>query len=202
MPPALPVRRLDQLAHLYPVIRLDFARSYPFDTIAGMRGARQVKLERILGYRLDMVRCAALRSIHRLLSGTPFRPADTTALLLVKEHPGCDQTMLGRALAANRSVGMKVAARLEALGLLERGEGRDRRSKGLFLTPEGEVALADLLARHHGAERILTATLTPHEHEQLLKLLAKVEGAVLAEEAALSAPGAHAEAKNEQGQAA
>ncbi|OYX08526.1 MAG: hypothetical protein B7Z08_09130, partial [Sphingomonadales bacterium 32-68-7] len=82
-----------------------------------------MKLAEIVGYRLDMARCAAQRSLHRLLEETPFRPADTTALLLVRERPGCDQTVLGRALSGNRSVGMKLAARLEARGLLTRGEG-------------------------------------------------------------------------------
>jgi DNA-binding MarR family transcriptional regulator len=146
-----------------------------------------VKLSEIVGYRLDMARCAALRSVHRLLADTPFRPADTTALLLVKERPGCDQTELGHALAANRSVGMKVATRLEARGLLTRGEGRDRRSKGLYITAEGEAALADLLARHARAEARLTSALSTAERVLLLWLLDKVERAVLDEEAGLTA---------------
>lgn len=145
-----------------------------------------VKLDEIVGYRLDMARCAALRSVHRLLDHTSFRPADTTALLLVRDRPGCNQTTLGRALAGNRSVGMKVAARLEARGLLTRGEGRNRRSKGLYLTRAGEAALDDLLARHDEAERRLTAALGPGERDKLLELLDKVERAVLDEETALS----------------
>lgn len=146
-----------------------------------------MRLGEIVGYRLDMARCAALRSLHRLLDDTPFRPADTTALLLIKEHPGCDQTALGKALAGNRSVGMKLAARLEARGLLVRGEGRDRRSKGLYITADGEAALADLLARHKKSEAILAAALDAGEREQLLTLLGKIEQVVLDEEAALAA---------------
>lgn len=142
-----------------------------------------MKLADILGYQLDMVRCAALRSLHRLLADSPLRPADTTALLLVREQPGCDQTMLGRALAGNRMVGMKVASRLEARGLLTRGKGRDRRSKGLHLTGEGEGALADLLERHNRAEALLATHLTPDERATLLCLLAKVQRAVDEEEA-------------------
>ncbi|OYW45110.1 MAG: hypothetical protein B7Z33_04385 [Sphingomonadales bacterium 12-68-11] len=141
-----------------------------------------MKLAEIVGYRLDMARCAAQRSLHRLLEETPFRPADTTALLLVRERPGCDQTVLGRALSGNRSVGMKLAARLEARGLLTRGEGRDRRSKGLYLTPKGEAVLADLVERHRAAEERLVAALSPGEREQLLTLLAKIELAVAEEE--------------------
>lgn len=145
-----------------------------------------MRLNEIIGYRLDMARCAALRSLHRLLDDTPFCPADTTALLLIREQPGCDQTTLGKALAGNRSVGMKVATRLEARGLLVRGEGRDRRSKGLHITPEGEAVLADLLDRHKRAEARLAAALDRVERDMLLMLLGKIELAVLDEEAALA----------------
>jgi len=150
-----------------------------------------VQLAEIIGYRLDMARCAGLRCLHALLADTPFRPADTTALLLVRERPGCDQTELGHALAGNRSVGMKVATRLETRGLLVRSGGRDRRSKGLYLTPEGEAVLADLVARHSEAEAVLAAGLSEAERRQLLDLLEKVERAVLNQESA------HGEARDE-----
>lgn len=142
-----------------------------------------MNLAEIVGYQLDMARCAALRSLHRLLTDSSYRPADTTALLLVREQPGCDQTTLGRVLAANRSVGMKVASRLETRGLLTRAQGRDRRSKGLFLTERGERVLDELLDRHSQAEAILTAHLAPRERTQLLALLGKLQGAIAAEEA-------------------
>lgn len=154
-----------------------------------------MKLNEIVGYRLDMARCAALRSVYRLLDGTGSRPADTTALLLIKELPGSDQTALGKALAGNRSVGMKLATRLEERGLLVRGPGRDRRSKGLYITAKGEEALADLLARHVEAEARLAAGLEPGERAQLLALLDKIEGVVLAEEAELAGCSGEAEAK-------
>lgn len=153
-----------------------------------------MKLAGILGYQLDMARCAALRSLHRLLSDIPFRPADTTALLLVREQPGCDQTTLGRFLAGNRSVGMKVASRLEGHGLLTRGPGRDGRSKGLFITEKGECVLADLLERHKRSEARLASYLEPQERTQLLQLLAKVQRAVDEEEAGLRRPSGVAEA--------
>lgn len=148
-----------------------------------------MNLGEIVGYRLDMARCAALRSVHRLLADSGYAPADTTALLLIRDLPGCDQAELGRALAGNRSVGMRVASRLEARGLLVRGEGRDRRSKGLHLTAEGEAALAALLPRHQEAEKRLAAALAPGERAALIGLLEKVERSVLDEEAALPPEG-------------
>ena len=136
--------------------------------------------------------CAMLRSVHRLLAATGFRPADPTALLLIQAQPGCDQTELGRALAGNSSVGMKVASRLEARGLLVRGKGRDRRSKGLHITPAGEAKLAELIALHEQSEQRITAELEPGERETLLRLLGKIEQAVLREEADLSTSGKEA----------
>lgn len=144
-----------------------------------------MKLADILGYQLDMARCAALRSLHRLLGDGPYRPADTTALALVREKPGCNQTFLGRALAGNRSVGMKVASRLEERGLLKRGQGKDARSKGLYITPEGERVLVGLLARHQQAEDRLASYLAPGEREVLLGLLGKIQRAIEEEESAL-----------------
>jgi len=147
-----------------------------------------MRLAEIVGYQLDMARCAALRVLHSQLADLPLRPADTTALLLVRERPGCDQTRLGRALAGNRASGMKVASRLEARGLLTRSEGRDRRSKGLYITRAGEGALADLLRRHERAEAVIGTYLTPSERDQLLLLLAKVQKGIFDEEARLAAP--------------
>lgn len=144
-----------------------------------------MKLAGVIGYQLDMARCAALRSLHRFLADSPYRPADTTALMLVREQPGCDQTTLGHRLAANRSVGMKVASRLEARGLLTRDKGRDRRSKGLFITPDGERVLEDLLRAHRCAEARLETYLAPGERVLLLELLGKVQRAVDDEEAEL-----------------
>jgi len=132
----------------------------------------------ILGYQLDLTRNAASKSLREHLGDSPLTPARITALLLVRDRPGCDQTTLGRALFGNRSVGMKVASRLEAEGYLERGEGRDRRSKGLYITDKGENVLAEAMRRHAQAEAVLAARLMPEERTTLLNLLAKVRHAI------------------------
>ena len=118
-----------------------------------------MKLADILGYQLDMARCAALRSIHRLLGEGPYRPADTTALALVRERPGCNQTFLGRALAGNRSVGMKVASRLEARGLLT-----TTLLKGCFLCFGTDAVAHERVKRPNSAPQ--QRTLTAHPDSQ------------------------------------
>ena len=132
----------------------------------------------ILGYQLDRTRNAASKSLRHYLGDLPLTPATITSLILVRDRPGCDQTTLGRALFGNRSVGMKVASRLEADGYMERGEGRDRRSKGLYITEMGEAVLGEALRRHAQAEAVLAARLTREERTTLLNLLAKVRHAI------------------------
>lgn len=75
------------------------------------REGASVNLADIVGYRLDVARCVALPSLHRLLDDTPFRPADATALLLVNERPGCDHTQRLARTGFQPSVGMKVPTR-------------------------------------------------------------------------------------------
>ena len=142
-----------------------------------------MKLADILGYRLDMARHAAMRSVHRQLADCALKPADTTALLLVRDQPGCDQATLGRALSGNRSVGMKVASRLEAMQLIVRGPGSDRRKKGLHITTEGKRVLDDAIQRHEKAEAVIARHLHGGERDLLLRLLLKIERAVREDEA-------------------
>jgi len=147
-----------------------------------------MNLQDILGYQLDMARHAAMRNVYRELDGL-LKPADTTALLLVRDQPGCDQATLGRALSGNRSVGMKVASRLEARGLMIRMDGRDRRTKSLYITEKGESLLKEASRRHLQAEAKITAYLEPGDRETLIRLLQKVQQAVHDQEAeALASP--------------
>lgn len=141
------------------------------------------KLSATVGYQLDITAQAALRSLKRFLAGDPLTPPSLTALLHVREAPGCDQASLGRALAGNRSLGMKIASTLETQGLLIRAAGRDRRSRGLFITEEGERVLANAVRRHEMAEKTIAVSLAPGEREMLLTLLAKVQHGIAITEA-------------------
>jgi DNA-binding MarR family transcriptional regulator len=148
-----------------------------------------MKLSEILGYEIDVTRHVALRSLRRILADCPINATFLSAMLLVRDQPGCDQTMLGRALVGNRSLGMKVASLLEGKGLMTRGPGRNRRTKGLYITAAGERTLTETLRHHARAEAILAAYLGPGERDMLLLLLAKVQRAVRdAETDALAQP--------------
>ena len=151
-----------------------------------MSGARaRNRTTQTVAYQLDAILCAMARNFHQSLAGTGFRPRDVRALAVVKEHPGCDQTTLGRALVGNRSLGMKVASRLEEKGLLVRQGGRDGRSKGLFLTSEGERVLGELPKPDTGLTTRMISSLEPAEWEVLRDLLSKIQCTVNADEETL-----------------
>jgi len=128
-----------------------------------------------IGYQLHLAARFALHEAHAALSGMALTPARVTALIHIRDHPGCDQAALGRFLMVNRSAGMKIANRLAADGLIERRAGRDRRSRGLFLTHCGTQALDDMLACLAQAEARFCARLEPHEQSAFLGLLQKLQ---------------------------
>lgn len=133
-----------------------------------------------LGYQLHLAARRVDAHDRALLARLGLTPARYTALIYVRERPGIDQSELGRLLLVNRSAGMKVAARLAQQGLLDRAEGRDKRSVGLILTPEGEAVVAEAAIRLRASPPPVGSpfsTLTECQRAKLLQLLGKVNSA-------------------------
>jgi len=128
-----------------------------------------------IGYQLHLAARFALHEAHEALAAMALTPARVTALIHIRDQPGCDQAALGRFLMINRSAGMKIANRLAECGLIERRQGRDKRSRGLFLTPAGMAALDGTLACLAEAEARFCARLDPDEQSQFLGLLQKLQ---------------------------
>ena len=128
-------------------------------------------LEDNLGYQLQRAARNTLAAGRCALDDLGLTPARVTALMHIADNPGCDQTELGRVLLVNRSAGMKVAGLLSGLGLVERKDGRDRRSKGLFLTAAGARALRDATQRLDQSSATSFGVLDTAEHARLLAIL-------------------------------
>jgi DNA-binding MarR family transcriptional regulator len=98
------------------------------------------------------------------------------AELLVWVSLGRDASpgQLGELLLTDEAGVSRLVDRLETKGLMRRGRGRDRRSRGLELTPSGR-ALAARLRRFAAAgnDRLL-AGFSPNEVAQLRRLLQRV----------------------------
>lgn len=139
------------------------------------------ELQADLGYQLQLAALASGYQARAALAELGLTPARATALIHIREQPGCDQTELGNRLLVNRSAGMKIANALAEQGLIERAEGRDRRSKGLFLTRLGERTLRAAQQRLAQACERTCVGLDAAERRALLTLLCKLNAAASAE---------------------
>jgi DNA-binding MarR family transcriptional regulator len=131
-------------------------------------------LQGLLGYQIQRVHLVMETDARAALAPFDLSPAKVTALTLIRDNPGSDQTALGRALSVNRSSAMKLVNILVERNLIERRPGRDLRTNALHLLPEGEALLAQMLdgARHSDAR--MTARLSAEEVRTLHALLRKL----------------------------
>lgn len=141
------------------------------DTISGSRA-----LAGLVGFQLHLANMRAMQAAREALAGRNTTPAKVTAMLFVLDNPGCDQTTLSRFMHVGRSAIMKLLNTMESQGHVERRSGRDLRSNGLHLTPQGEAFLAEALALIEESDRHVTAQLTRAEQDQLIALLHKLQG--------------------------
>jgi DNA-binding MarR family transcriptional regulator len=131
-------------------------------------------LDGLLGYQLQMANLIAINDAREALAEHGITPAKLTALMLIQANPGCDQTALGRALRINRSSAMKIVNFLEEKGLIERRPGRNLRTNALYVLPDGEKRLKEMLATLRDVDATLSERLTPNERQTLFKLLGKL----------------------------
>jgi DNA-binding MarR family transcriptional regulator len=138
------------------------------------RAKRNGELGRLVGYQLHLCDLIALEDARSALAARQTTPATVTAMFFIRDQPGCDQTTVGRLLSINRSSAMKLIDRLESRGFVERSEGRDRRSNGLYLTAAGSRFLSEVVVLLRRSDAALCATLDSSERAELLRLLKKI----------------------------
>lgn len=128
----------------------------------------------LLGYQLQRAYLAAIEDVREALSPHGLTPAKLTALLLIRDNPGCDQTALGRALRVNRSSAMKIVNALAERGLIERRPGRDLRSNALHLTAHARSRIDAMLAAVRASDDRVTKLLSEGDRGTLLRLLTTI----------------------------
>ena len=131
-------------------------------------------LHGLLGYRLRLAQQAVFRDFADSVPG--LSPGRVGLLIYIDANPGVAQSRLAEAAERDRSTMVGVLDQLEARGLVERRQGKDRRTNGLWLTRAGRSLLARALrgiARH---EKRIAARLSAAERRQLLELLGRIAG--------------------------
>lgn len=135
---------------------------------------RSGMLPGLLGYRLRLAQQAVFRDFAATVP--EVTPGRAGMLLLIDANPGVTQGRLARAVSLERSTMVGVVDALETRGLIERRRGKDRRTKGLWLTRKGRTLLGRVERRILAHEKRVAARLSAAERKQLLSLLAKLSG--------------------------
>jgi DNA-binding MarR family transcriptional regulator len=117
----------------------------------------------------------AVRSRLREQFGTTLPRFDLMAQL-ERHGEGLKMNELSRRLMVTGGNVTAIVDQLEGEGLVERlDEPADRRAFRIRLTRSGEKAFADMARAHEGWVVELLSGLTRREHEELLRLLAKLK---------------------------
>ena len=104
--------------------------------------------------------------------------AHAAALVHLEAYAGESVQHLATVLAVSQPAAVKLADRLAADGLLERGPGPDRRTLALHLTPKGRRASAQVLADRATELDDVLAALDRNERARLEPLLEKLVSAL------------------------
>lgn len=132
-------------------------------------------LDSLVGYGLRRASNAVMADFVAAVGELGLRPALFAMLAVTREHPGINQSALGRALGIQRANLVPLIAELAARELIERRpvEG-DRRAVALHLTAAGEALLDAAEARVRPHEDRMLAGLSAAERETLRKLLSRI----------------------------
>ena len=99
-------------------------------------------------------------------------PVQFGALAAISANPGLDQAGIATAITYDRATVGGVVERLIRKGLINRTVSeRDRRSRELRLTPEGEALYAEALPVVRGMQERLTAGLGEDDRAEFMRLL-------------------------------
>ncbi|MFC3077416.1 MarR family winged helix-turn-helix transcriptional regulator [Phenylobacterium terrae] len=139
-------------------------------------------LNDVIGFRIRRIQNHLSRQFLERITDTQLRPGGFSALALIAANPGLDQTTLARAIGFDKATVVALLDGLESLGWAERRrQTEDRRRHALFITAEGETALARLSRIAQENEAAAHATLTEAEQAELYRLLDKIYAACFSE---------------------
>jgi MarR family transcriptional regulator, temperature-dependent positive regulator of motility len=129
-------------------------------------------LPNYIGFALRLTQCAVFRDFYDCLADEKVTTAQFSALCIVRDNPGLNQTALADALQTETSRIVKLVDMLEQHGYLERlVSTRDRRSSALYLTSEGAKRLEKLCVKVDLLDHKMSKRLRNGSREVLLRML-------------------------------
>jgi len=132
-------------------------------------------LNDIVGFHLRLAHGAVYRHFAETFATLDLTQKQVSALWLVAEQPGLSQIELGRRLSMDRATTMTIVNRLQERVYLRRERSAsDARKQALYVTEEGEAALAEAKACIAEHEAWLKGRFTAAEVEKLVEMLVRI----------------------------
>lgn len=129
-------------------------------------------LGNVLGYVLRRAQVAVFNDFRRTFAGYDLTPTQYAVLSILADSPGMRQGDVSAALGIKRTNFVAVLDELERRGLARRkAVAADRRSRALFLTPDGERLSADMRKLQDEHELRLAALLPEGQRDYLIGVL-------------------------------
>jgi DNA-binding MarR family transcriptional regulator len=125
----------------------------------------------LLGYQLRLAQLAVFRDFDARTGDIGVSPGRFGMLVLIEANPGVTQSRLARAVGLDRSTMVAILDQLQERSLLERRQGKDRRTNGLWLTKNGKTLLAKMKRRVAAHETHIAERLSVEERGVLKRLL-------------------------------
>ena len=130
------------------------------------------QLDRHLGYFLRRLQIRVFQDFIQKLDTFKVRPAQYSVLLIIEANPGRSQAAIGQMLGIERAGLSRLLQELERRKWIARlTSGSDARSRCLYLTVDGEKALAKIKSLAEQHEALLADHLGHKRHTQLMDSL-------------------------------
>jgi len=129
-----------------------------------------------VGYRLRLLQIAAFKDFEEKIYGYGSAPRYYGLLVIIEANPGSQQSHLAEAIHLQPSSLVPILDKLQNEKLIERRSSTvDRRSKTVWLTPQGVKILAQLRPLVAEHERRLTRSFSAAQKKQFLKFLQQAD---------------------------
>ena len=139
------------------------------DTNQTTRLADSLRLCDGLGFQARVISARANQLFQDLTGQAAITPGQYAALLTLHQKGALTLTELAAAIRVDRSTLTEMVRRLVRAGLITRtGNGADRRSAVVALSPDGQEAVLRLTPGAAEVQNVLLATLGPAERRQLM----------------------------------
>ena len=129
----------------------------------------------IVGFHIRLAHVAVYRHFTETFADLDLTQKQVSVMWLVGDHPGISQIEVGQRLQMDRATTMTIVNRLQERDFLRRERSTsDARKQALFLTAEGQAALARAkrcIAEH---EAWLKGRFTADEVKKLVEMLARI----------------------------